>query len=167
MPRFGLLFAILLAMLASPLHARDVDDRIPKDEALGVGLEGKPVTLADLGARPIIVVFWATWCSDSMRALPSIESLHKEFGERAVVLGVSVDRGRRELTRFLKKHTEVTFRVSHDRTTLAARAFELRETPTALLVDSSGLIRWKKVGFDHEWLPELSATLQAVEAEWH
>lgn len=153
----------LLAWVAAPLQARDVGDVIPRDEALGVDLDGKPVTLADLGARPVIVVLWATWCSDSMRALPTVEALQKKWPDRAIVLGISVDRGRRELTRFLKKHADtVTFRVSHDRTTLAAQAFELRETPTTLLVDASGAIRWRRVGFDEDWLGELSAALQAI-----
>ena len=158
----------LFALLAAPLHARDVGDVIPRDEVLGVDLDGKPVTLASLGERPVIVMLWATWCSDSMRLLPTVEALNKKWSDRAVVLGVSVDRGQRELTRFMKKHADtVTFRVSHDRKALAAQAFELRETPTTVLVDSSGAIRWRRVGFDPDWLETLSAALESIEGEWN
>ena len=158
----------LLALLAAPLHARDVGDAIPRDEVLGVDLDGKPVTLAGLGERPVIVTFWATWCSDCMRELPTIEALHKKWPDRATVLGVSIDRNRRDLTRFLKKHADtVTFRVSHDQTTLAARVFDVRETPTTVLVDSSGAIRWRRVGFDPDWLETLSAALESIEGEWN
>jgi len=158
------LAALALVLLSASASAREVGETLPPDFALGVDLAGKPVTAGKFAGKPVLIVFWATWCSDCARELPVAEALHKRWGERAVVLGISTDASSRDLKKYLRKNADkLTFAVSHDRSGIA-RSFGVREIPTNLLVDASGVVRWKRVGFDAEWLKELAEALRALPA---
>ncbi|HEU4428235.1 MAG TPA: TlpA disulfide reductase family protein [Myxococcota bacterium] len=153
----------LVALLSIPAHARDVGERLAPDTALGTDLAGEPMTLARCGGKPTLLVFWASWCSDCMRELPTVQALHKVWRDKATVLGVSTDASERDLRKFLKKNAErFTITVSHDEDGGSARAFDVRELPTSLLIDRDGTVRWRRVGFDDEWLDSLDAALKTL-----
>jgi cytochrome c biogenesis protein CcmG/thiol:disulfide interchange protein DsbE len=159
---FPLAFA-LAAAVATPVRAREVGERIPADEVLGVGLDGAAITAGSLAGKPALIVFWATWCRNCARELPTAEALHKRWAGRAAVLGVSTDRSARDVRRFLRKNGgRLTFAVSQDPKGATSRAFGVRELPTNVLIDATGIVRWRRVGFDGEWLKELGAVLRAL-----
>jgi thiol-disulfide isomerase/thioredoxin len=165
MPRpIRLVFALALAAsFATASIAREVGERIPAEEVLGVDLDGTPVTAGSLAGKPALLVFWASWCGDCARELPTAEALHQRWGARAVVLGISTDASARDVRSFLRKNRgRITFAVSHDRNQRAARAFGVREIPTNVLLDANGVVRWRRIGFDGEWLTELAAALRAL-----
>jgi thiol-disulfide isomerase/thioredoxin len=56
------------------------------------GADGKPVPLATLAAgRPVVVVFWASWCPYCEALLPHLAKLQSAVGkERTAVVAVSV-----------------------------------------------------------------------------
>jgi len=161
----GLPLAIALALLfAAPALAREVGEKLAPDLVLGVGPDEEPVTVGQLAGKPALIMFWATWCGDCARELPVAAALQKRWGERATVLGISTDASRRDLAKFLRRNADkLTFRVSHDRSGLA-RSLGVREIPTNLLVDANGVVRWKRVGYDAEWLKELAEALRALPA---
>ncbi|MBM4385565.1 MAG: TlpA family protein disulfide reductase [Deltaproteobacteria bacterium] len=157
------LAAIALALLcAAPASAREVGEKLAPDLVLGVDRAGQPVTAGSFSGKPVLIMFWATWCSDCAHELPVAEALQKRWGERAVVLGISTDASARDLKKYLRKNAhKLTFAVSHDRSGVA-RSFGVREIPTNLLVDASGVVRWKRVGFDEKWLKELAEALREL-----
>lgn len=160
--RLGPASALMLA-LAAPCLGHEVGERLPAHGALGVGLDGKPVTVGDLAGKPALLVFWASWCGDCARELPTAEALARRWGDRAVVIGISTDASGRELRRFLRKNRErLTFPISHDESKQVAREFDVREIPTNYLIDAEGVVRWRRVGFDDEWSKELAAVLREI-----
>jgi thiol-disulfide isomerase/thioredoxin len=52
-------------------------------------LEGNFIKLADLRGEPLLVNLWATWCPPCRAELPSIEKLHRNYGEKVKFLLVS------------------------------------------------------------------------------
>jgi thiol-disulfide isomerase/thioredoxin len=157
----ALAFALLCA---TSISAREVGETLPPDFVLGVDLAGKQITADKFRGKPVLILFWATWCSDCARELPIAEALQERWGERASVLGISTDASSRDLKKYLRKNAgKLTFAVSHDRSGIA-RSFGVREIPTNLLVDAAGVVRWKRVGFDGAWLRELAEALRALPA---
>lgn len=150
----------LATFLAGSALAREVGAALPADLSLGAQLDGAPVSVSSLAGQPALLTFWATDCGDCMRELPTIDAIHRKFVGRVHVLGVSVDPSRRDLAKFLRKHADrVTFPVSHDAGRRVARALGVRETPTSVLLDAGGVVRWRRVGFDETWLQDLKQVL--------
>ena len=54
-------------------------------------LAGKTVRLSELRGRPVLVNFWATWCTACWSELPELIKLHERYGEKLVILGISLD----------------------------------------------------------------------------
>ncbi len=54
-------------------------------------LEGKQVRLSGLRGRPVLVNFWATWCTACWSELPELVKLHDRHGDKLVILGISLD----------------------------------------------------------------------------
>src|SRR4029077_7000800 len=52
-------------------------------------LQGSEVKLGQFRGKAVLLNFWATWCVPCRSEMPTIELLHREFGDKGlVVLGV-------------------------------------------------------------------------------
>ena len=51
----------------------------------------KQQPLAQYKGKPMLVYFWATWCKSCKHEVPELIALHKKYGARMTVLGISAD----------------------------------------------------------------------------
>ncbi len=66
--------------------------------------DGKKITSESLRGRLVIVDFWATWCGPCVKAVPHMVKLNNQYAAKGVqLIGVSRDRDKRALDRFVKK----------------------------------------------------------------
>ncbi|MGJ8693154.1 MAG: peroxiredoxin family protein [Thalassotalea sp.] len=50
-----------------------------------------PVTLSDYQGKPVLLVFWATWCPYCKKLLPGIEALHQKYANNGLkVIAVNI-----------------------------------------------------------------------------
>lgn len=98
-----------------------------------VTLDGETVLLATLldSGHPVVIEFWATWCAPCRKSLPHLGKLKKDYGDRLVVVGLTVeDAGsdREKVRRFVEEHRisfpvafapAELFQVMNDRTDIA------------------------------------------------
>ncbi len=54
-------------------------------------LAGETVRLTELRGRPVLVNFWATWCTACWSELPELVKLQERYGDDLVILGISLD----------------------------------------------------------------------------
>ncbi len=54
-------------------------------------LNGRTVRLSDFRGRPVLLNFWATWCTACAAELPDLIQLAKRRPEDLVILGISLD----------------------------------------------------------------------------
>ena len=96
-------------------------------------------TIANTGGGPLLVDFWATWCTPCLEAMPKLEALardHEDDGLR--VVGVSIDEKRSTLDRFLDRRP-VGYDVVHDGGDDPAWwQFQVPAIPAAFLLDAEG-----------------------------
>jgi thiol-disulfide isomerase/thioredoxin len=54
---------------------------------------GRPLALADLRGRIIVLNVWATWCSPCRKEMPALDRLQAQFDRKDVeVVALSIDR---------------------------------------------------------------------------
>jgi cytochrome c biogenesis protein CcmG/thiol:disulfide interchange protein DsbE len=104
------------------------------------GLDGRPVDLAALRGRPVVVNFWATWCEPCVREFPLLaKAAAAHRGDRLAVVGV----------------------LTNDRPA-AARAFVRRHGatwPVGVDADGATAAAWNAVGLPHTWFVRADGTL--------
>ena len=84
---FGLLMAALAGCI-SALAAAQVGKPAPAFTA--TDLDGHPVSLAALKGRPVLINFWATWCTPCREELPMIESAYRAHRDQGFTV-VAID----------------------------------------------------------------------------
>ena len=64
----------------------------PAPPIAGTDVDGKPVSLAELKGKVVLIDFWASWCPPCVAAIPTLKALSQKYQDRGfVILGVNVD----------------------------------------------------------------------------
>jgi thiol-disulfide isomerase/thioredoxin len=132
--------------LAAPAHADD-------------GLD-----LARLRGKVVYLDFWASWCKPCRESFPWMNSLQSAYAKQGVVVvAVNVDQERALADAFLKQYP-AQFQVYYDPSGKLAESYRVVGMPSSFLIDRSGTVRYRHVGFraaDREQLGDELHTLVA------
>ncbi|MDO9420252.1 MAG: TlpA disulfide reductase family protein [Herminiimonas sp.] len=104
-------------------------------------IDGKTIALGKLyGKQPIYLKFWATWCIPCREQMPGFEKIYQQDGKRIKVIAVNAGFSDNEAAvREFKKKIAMHMPIVIDNGDLAA-AFNVRVTPTHVLIDTDGRI---------------------------
>lgn len=54
-------------------------------------IKGEQITLSNFQGKPVVLVFWATWCPYCKKLLPGIAKLHEKYKEKGLkVIAVNI-----------------------------------------------------------------------------
>lgn len=86
------LLALVLVAASSVIAAAFRGGRSPKPLP-PPGIEAKawfntprPITLAELRGRPVLIEYWGTWCPPCLKAVPLLKVLQSRYGPRGLVI---------------------------------------------------------------------------------
>ena len=98
-------------------------------------VRGESFKLREQRGKPVLINFWATWCTPCREEMPAMERLHRRYKEQGfVMLAVSVDSDPALVTPFLETH-KLTFPVAVDPKMELANAYRVRALPSSFIVD--------------------------------
>lgn len=122
---------------------------------------GQPFTLASTRGRPVVLSFWASWCTPCRKELPALSQLQKDHPDISVY-AVNVDRERPLAERFIRQ-TPFELPIIWDTQAMALGRYNVTSMPTLFLLDRDGTIKLHKVGYgEAAGLTELADALAKV-----
>ncbi|MCR4310828.1 MAG: TlpA family protein disulfide reductase [Deltaproteobacteria bacterium] len=107
-------------------------------------LDGRPVTLSRfLGKKPVLLVFWATWCPECKAAIPEINAMTTgPLAGKLQILGLDF-RESREKVAYAVKARGIRYPVLLDLRGQAAREYGVVGIPTYILIDRRGRVSYR------------------------
>ena len=130
---------------APPPTPTIVATRAPQFRLLN--LDGKPVTLADLKGRALLVVFWTTWADPCRELLPTLVELQKQYGgDTFTVLGLSLDEKGAKTVKEFATAQQLNFPILMANYDVIQGFGGLTEIPTLFLVEPDHTIRRRYAG---------------------
>jgi thiol-disulfide isomerase/thioredoxin len=108
MTRFSCFLALTLALMAGPSIAAEPEampSSAPVFAATLADFDGKPVPLAELKGKLVVLNFWATWCGPCRTELPHLIEGQEKYGPRGVMfIGAAVEDNADSVRDFGKSH---------------------------------------------------------------
>lgn len=74
------------ARIQKNAHLLSLAGQIPPRLEMAEYIGARPVLLAELKGKPVMLFFWAHWCGDCKRQAPVLARLQQEYGGRGLVL---------------------------------------------------------------------------------
>jgi cytochrome c biogenesis protein CcmG/thiol:disulfide interchange protein DsbE len=109
-------------------------------------LDGDTLGSDDLGGRPYVVNFWASWCIPAcVDEHPVLATAHERYGEDVVVIGVLYQDDPGDAESFLARYGDAGYDHLVDAAALAVD-FGVTGPPETFFVDADGIVRDKQVG---------------------
>ena len=105
--------------------------------------EGKPIQLASLKGKIVLVDFWASWCGPCRQENPNVVKLYQQFHSKGFeILGVSLDKTKEDWLKAIKDDNLAWIHVSDLQfwQNAAARLYGVNAIPQSFLLDKDGKI---------------------------
>jgi len=102
---------------------------------------GNAVRLSDLQGKPVVVNFWASWCSPCKSEMPDFEAAYQDWGEDVHFMMVNMTDGGRETVESagdFVAEAGYTFPVYYDTELDAAMTYGVNAVPATYFVDAEG-----------------------------
>ena len=111
-------------------------------------LDGKPVDLGQfIGKKPVLLEFWATWCTNCEELLPTVRTAQAAYGSKVEFIGVNVtvNQTPERVRRYLETH-KPPYRTLYDDQGASIRAFQVPATSYVVIVDRAGKVAYTGIG---------------------
>jgi len=131
--------------------------RKPGPELSGLtDLQGKPVTPEMMKGKIVILDFWATWCVPCMQEMPYFHKVYEKYRNNPEVMFMVVNNGSNntieDARRWKSQNPQYEFPVYFNNDKNIGEKVGFALIPTIAVIDQSGLMQFRTVGFEGEIL---------------
>lgn len=112
-------------------------------------LDDRRVRLADLKGKPMIVNFWASWCTECRKEHPLLMAAHDRFGDRIEFVGVVFQDSAKNARSYLVEMGDVSvgsYPNLLDPGSRTAIDYGVYGVPETFFIDREGIVVGKRVG---------------------
>jgi len=138
------------ARAASIVTAAASQQTAPDFTGINNWFNSKPLSMADLRGKVVLVDFWTYGCVNCVNTLPHVTDLYAKYKDKGlVVVGVHTpefpfERSASNVQAALKRHG-ITYPVAQDNDSKTWNAYRNRYWPAQYIIDQTG-----KIVFQHE-----------------
>lgn len=113
-------------------------------------LNGKEFQLNQwIGKKPFVMVFFVTWCSRCKGEIPTIKNIYNKYaGEKLGLVTINANfQDNLDKATHYRKENELPYTILFDEAGQAAESYMVLGVPMILMVDRSGIIRYRSARF--------------------
>ncbi|MVZ62307.1 TlpA disulfide reductase family protein [Sphingobacterium humi] len=110
--------------------------------------DNKQRSFAEFKGKYVLLDFWASWCAPCRASFPRIREVNAKLkGKDFVIVNVSIDKNKEAWLNAVKEEANPWPQL-YDNTLMSSALFNVSAVPTSYLIDPSGKIIMKEIGFD-------------------
>lgn len=110
-----------------------------------VRVDARPVDLAEYHGQPLILNFWASWCTPCQREMPTFEAVSEDMADQVSFLGVNHQDRRSDALAALS-HTGVRYASGYDPEGEVAVDYGLFGMPSTVFISAAGEVLERRTG---------------------
>ena len=138
-------YLVVMEQSESPIHAPEIN----RDGLLWLNTD-KPLSLADLRGKLVLLDFWTFCCINCIHILPTLQKVEKAFGHEVMVIGVhspkfsaekDVENVKQAIARYDIRHP-----IIHDPQHILWGHYNIHAWPTMVFIDPNGYIAGVNTG---------------------
>lgn len=145
-----LLAAWLVLFWISSAQAWEVGDPAPEFSLRTFA--GQSISSSALAGKPLLLVFWNTWCVNCQRELVELDRLEKTYGPQKLTI-IAVNTGINDSERKARDYLQqrgYSFAAGFDRDFSIGQTYQVRGVPTVCLIDAAGIVRYRQAGLPED-----------------
>ncbi len=158
-----ILVALLLSLFASVSFAANAAPEIAQPDLQWFNVE-KPVSMASLRGRVVILDFWTEGCINCIHIIPILRGIEQKFPEQVAVIGVhspkfAEEKNASSVEDAIKRY-EIHHPIVHDPNLTLWKAYGVQAWPTLVIVGPDGSVLGQLAGEpDPVKFPQVIASL--------
>ncbi len=111
-----------------------------------LGLDDRPIRMADFAGRPLWIVFWATWCGPCQAEAADIKAIYDAHaGDGLAVLAIDIQEPTAAVTKFVADRG-LDYQIGLDPTASTPALYGALGLPSHVFVGRDGMIQVRYAG---------------------
>jgi thiol-disulfide isomerase/thioredoxin len=108
-------------------------------------LDGQSISLGELRGTPVVLNFWATWCTPCQREMPSLQKSAERYAGAVHILAIDQMEPAEVVQRYMKQRG-LTLTVLLDDKGEIGNRYNVKGLPTTYFIDAEGVVRTIHMG---------------------